>query len=557
MRKINCKKSSYKKHIKKTKQYSKKQKGGDGKCMDFISGEELDIEKYMTDNPDNLVFQIDDTHFMCSTREDLKNNVDSNIVYICNKEAEFISGFHNNTAPDGTKIYSEIPYVSTRELGISWGGIVSLENIYKIVLRTTEQLFTYKKTGDASATVSKNVIDNQKSSYRGQPFDMDYMVSAMHCQAGSNRPIFKILTESQTDYEDSEGDKFTPVARSLTSMFDSAIESTEPASSIRNDVLDETLEPVLSFGSNNVNDPAFIEYLKNLHNIAITEEYREQQRRIATSKLVDGINKSIKLLLGSFFRFEFMLNPAMGNKGIYSTETYSMQHFQDSVSNLMSFNLITINENTGDSLDINNPIINDHSKLSLRICISRNVSFDQSRLENIMGRIRDFTASVNDSKDFLIFSHFYTINDVNISYPLTDTDSIFYRYVLNKYSVNPIGYTGQKTTLIMFYKSDGVYDKNFVFNIDNTATAEEVSSAINDVNELKHVVLANNFFFNGNHRVSFMLQRLERTGALLPYDGPIGRMFGGKNKKYTKKHNKKHHKKCDKKHHKKQSKKNR
>jgi len=190
----------HKKNINKThknKQQRKLMKGGvkPGQCFDYIMQEELDIEKYISENPDNIVFQFSKNNFICSSKEFIFSRYDDAIDFICVKPVSY-SNFRNNIGPQGEKIYYPVPFFNLQPLALAFGGIATVENLFKVVLLTKDQFFILQKVGEAESTISYKSASG------------DNIVSDAHCQVGSNRTIYKIFSESQPTYNDSECSSF-------------------------------------------------------------------------------------------------------------------------------------------------------------------------------------------------------------------------------------------------------------------------------------------------------------------------------------------------------------
>ena len=306
----------------RTNKYKKHQKGGEGDtCFDIIEGDDINIKEYLEDNPSNIIVNVDGK-LWCSSRESLMHRVDDNIVYICNAPVTYYSGFAANRGPNGEEIYQLKPYVSLRDLGLGWGGICSLENIYKVILRSEDKIFNFERVGEAIAIISRNTIEIERNMMSGFDVPGDYLTGVMHCQAGSDRPIYKITSESNPDYEDTEGERFTPLARNL--FGDMMVEEEDAVAEEDEDEYEEeeVITPRIS-REHQVGDNSVEYFIEDETVNAIIRNYRlslcddvmldaTAERKEASFVFKSLFNEEIRKIIYGQTRFNFNLNNTLG-----------------------------------------------------------------------------------------------------------------------------------------------------------------------------------------------------------------------------------------------------
>lgn len=182
------------------------------KCFDITMYEENDIDEYIQDNNNNIVFidKINKKAF-CSNREDLKKFYLDSIVFPCTKTFAnlFIVGHDNIHAATGEKIIETIPYVKLKNLAIGYDGVITLESFYNLVINSSQNKYNIEKPNKNEkqslvATIDRNLV--KKYMKIGSTPDA---VSNAHCQVGTNVNILKIVDPSKPDYKDKEKDNFS------------------------------------------------------------------------------------------------------------------------------------------------------------------------------------------------------------------------------------------------------------------------------------------------------------------------------------------------------------
>ena len=182
------------------------------KCFDVPMQEENDIKQYIEDDNDNLVFidKINKTAF-CSNRKTLKTYYLDNIVFPCNKVFSnlFMVNHNNRHAATNEKVIEEIPYVKLKNLGIGYYGVVTLESFHNLVINGKQRKYNIEipknpEKQSLVATIDRNLVEK----YKQANVQAD-AVSNAHCQEGTHVKILKIVDPSNSNYKDTQKDKFS------------------------------------------------------------------------------------------------------------------------------------------------------------------------------------------------------------------------------------------------------------------------------------------------------------------------------------------------------------
>lgn len=149
------------------------------KIYDPIMAEDVNIESYVKEDSDNIVFSYENTYYL-STKSRLRQIIDMTttnnaIVFDCRG-----IGY--------TNVNNDYPYVLINHLGISlteFSNVISLENAIAIAKPTSGQYFIIKGTDEVLiSTVIDNVWNGTHPNGLG----------ASHCQGGKSAIVFDIET---------------------------------------------------------------------------------------------------------------------------------------------------------------------------------------------------------------------------------------------------------------------------------------------------------------------------------------------------------------------------
>ena len=175
----------------------------EGKCFEPIEGQ-TDIKEYLKGNEQFLCVNTETGLPFCSNVPILKTILkEENIVYPCTKVFEgMLSAFGDNWK-DGNLIYAPIPMIHLRKLGLGYNGVVSVENVEKVLIdKVNHKLFTIEPTN----TVFKSMIAKELT---GTPKANADATGRAHCQEGQEEKAY-VIWPHHGKYNDTEYHTYKP-----------------------------------------------------------------------------------------------------------------------------------------------------------------------------------------------------------------------------------------------------------------------------------------------------------------------------------------------------------
>ena len=163
----------------------------DKTCFDMVLISDINIIKFLQEDPFNFVIEIDKKIFCGNKKEILTRRTvkNGNLAYLCLRAGDT----YDIRSED---IVDEIPYLRMESVGLSQGQIlISYNNIIEVIINSDDQIFVCKHMYDhlgnllsSKSTVSLSVYINKAS-----------VVSGAHCQSGGDYPIYSVYSVTHPD----------------------------------------------------------------------------------------------------------------------------------------------------------------------------------------------------------------------------------------------------------------------------------------------------------------------------------------------------------------------
>ena len=123
------------------------------------------------------------------TRRTIKND---NLVYLCKEAVEYFNITMDN-------ILDEIPYLRLESVGLSETQIlISYHNIIEVIINSDDQIFVCKHMYDHLG----NLLNSKSTAALSVLINKGSLVSAAHCQAGGDYPIYSVYSVTHPDERD-------------------------------------------------------------------------------------------------------------------------------------------------------------------------------------------------------------------------------------------------------------------------------------------------------------------------------------------------------------------
>ena len=175
----------------------------DKTCFDTTMFSDENIIKFLEENPFNFIIEIDKKIF-CGNKKDMltrRTVKNDNLVYLC----KGVSDHYNISRAN---IVDEIPYLRLESVGLSQGQVlVSYNNIIEVIINSDDQIFVCKamyQSGLMSYLVpyKKNILSSISTVALSVYINKGSVVSAAHCQAGGDYPIYSVYSVTHPDEKD-------------------------------------------------------------------------------------------------------------------------------------------------------------------------------------------------------------------------------------------------------------------------------------------------------------------------------------------------------------------
>lgn len=158
-----------------------------GTCFDLINGTDIAIEKYLDQDPNNIIFiKPDGKSYSCFNRNQLAAMVNDgeNLIYPCRFVKQ--SALHI-----GLQDICEVEMFDLKKAFIMYSGLVTRDNLIDVVIDDNEERIFQIKQLEPPMKV-KSVVGHQF--YKG----LTDAVSSSHCQPGNDAEVFVILSRSNS-----------------------------------------------------------------------------------------------------------------------------------------------------------------------------------------------------------------------------------------------------------------------------------------------------------------------------------------------------------------------
>lgn len=128
-------------------------------------------------------------------QEQLNNKINlmQLIVFKCRRNYEEMFSLRYNEDSSKRQIFNPNPYIKLRKFNIQYGGIANLGNFLKVIMNSNEKKFKLVNFTETGHTISYRLVDGNATIH--DPDDLQPVVSNTHCQAGSNRPVYGLVSE--------------------------------------------------------------------------------------------------------------------------------------------------------------------------------------------------------------------------------------------------------------------------------------------------------------------------------------------------------------------------
>ena len=172
----------------------------DKTCFDTTMFSDENIIKFLEENPFNFIIEIDKKIF-CGNKKDMltrRTVKNDNLVYLC----KGVSDHYNISRAN---IVDEIPYLRLESVGLSQGQVlVSYNNIIEVIIMMTN--FCLKLCirwfNELFSSIQKEYIGRISTVALSVYINKGSVVSAAHCQAGGDYPIYSVYSVTHPDEKD-------------------------------------------------------------------------------------------------------------------------------------------------------------------------------------------------------------------------------------------------------------------------------------------------------------------------------------------------------------------